>query len=205
MAPRSMVPSRQRGNIAPGVLLFGPLHREIDRLFDEFSRDLAPLQQAAANLLPNIDVAETDKQIEVTVEMPGLERGDVEISLEDNVLTIRGEKSMEADRDDKNVYVSERAYGVFLRTIELPPGVDPSSINATMQNGVLKITIPKPANAEAKKIEVKEGGNGRASASGSSSASGSQSSGSQSSGSASGSSTRSASESGSGSGSGRNQ
>jgi HSP20 family protein len=201
-----MVPSRQRGNIAPGVLLFGPLHREIDRLFDEFSRDLAPLQQAAANLLPNIDVAETDKQIEVTVEMPGLERGDVEISLEDNVLTIRGEKRMEANRDDKNVYVSERAYGVFLRTIELPPGVDPSSINATMQNGVLKITIPKPANAEAKKIEVKEGGgNGRASAPGSSSASGSQSSGSQSSGSASGSSTRSASESGSGSGSGRNQ
>ena len=125
----------------------------------------------------------------MTVEMPGLERGDVEISLEDNVLTIRGEKRMEADRDDKNVYVSERAYGVFLRTIELPPGVDPSSINATMQNGVLKITIPKPANAEAKKIEVKEGGNGRASASGSSSASGSQSSGS-----ASGSSTRSASK-----------
>jgi HSP20 family protein len=188
-----MVSSRQRGSIAaPGILLFGPLHREIDRLFDEFSRDLAPLQQTAANLLPNIDVAETDKQIEVSVEMPGLERGDVEISLEDNVLTIRGDKRMEADRNDKNVYVSERAYGVFLRTIELPPGVDPSSINATMSNGVLKITIPKPANAEAKRIEVKEGGNGKASASGSS-GSGSSSSGSAS-GSASGSGSASASQ-----------
>jgi HSP20 family protein len=169
MAARAMVPSSQRGTIAaPGSFLFGPLHREIDRLFGEFSRDLAPLQQTAANLLPNIDVAETDKEIEVSVEMPGLERGDVEISLEDNVLTIHGNKRMEVDRNDKNVYVSERAYGVFLRTIELPPGVDPSSINATMSNGVLKITIPKPANAEAKKIEVKDGGNGKASASGSS-------------------------------------
>jgi HSP20 family protein len=135
----------------------GPLHREVDRLFDEFSLGLAPLQRTAANLLPNIDVAENEKEIDVSVEMPGLARGDVDISLEDNVLTIRGEKTIEAGRKDKDVFVNERAYGVFLRTIELPAGVDPSKIDATMSNGVLKITIPKPENAEAKKIEVKDG------------------------------------------------
>ena len=153
----ALVPNRQRTEISrPDVMLFGPLQREIDRLFNEFSRGIAPLQQTAANVLPTIDVAETDKDIEISVEMPGLDRGDVEISLEDNVLTVRGEKRIEADRNRKNVRLGERAYGIFLRTIELPPGVDPSSIDATMANGVLKIRIPKPRSAEARKIEVKE-------------------------------------------------
>ena len=90
--------------------------------------------------------------------MPGLERKDVEISVEDDVLTIRGEKKVESEQDDKNknYHLSERSYGVFYRVLQLPPGVDPSKIQATMSNGVLKITIPKPARSEAKKIEVKE-------------------------------------------------
>jgi HSP20 family protein len=146
----------------PEIVLFGPLHREIDRVFDEFSRGLAPLQ-AAANLVPSIDLTETDKEIQVSVEMPGLERGDVEIALEDNMLTIHGEKKIESDRTDKNAHVTERAYGVFYRTIELPPGIDPESINANMANGILTITIPKPANMEPKKIAVKEGKDGKSS------------------------------------------
>jgi HSP20 family protein len=87
-----------------------------------------------------------------------MERKDVEISLEDNVLTIRGEKKIEASPDDKNknVHVSERSYGVFYRVLELPGKVDPASVQATMSKGVLKITIPKPAQPESKKIEVKE-------------------------------------------------
>jgi HSP20 family protein len=94
----------------------------------------------------------------ITTELPGLERKDVEISLEDNVLTIRGEKKIEASPDDKNknVHVSERSYGVFYRVLELPGKVDPASVQATMSKGVLKITIPKPAQPESKKIEVKE-------------------------------------------------
>ncbi|MBY0558713.1 Hsp20/alpha crystallin family protein [Hyphomicrobium sp.] len=161
MKLRHQVPSTLRNDITrSGAVLFGPLHREIDRLFEDFSQGIAA-QQKMMHLLPNIDVAENNKEIDITVEMPGLERGDVDMSLEDNVLTIRGEKKMESHRDDKNVYVSERAYGTFLRTIELPAGVDSSKINATMSDGVLKITIPKPANIEAKKIEVKEGKNGK--------------------------------------------
>jgi HSP20 family protein len=87
--------------------------------------------------------------------MPGLERKDVEISIYDDALTIRGEKKIEENKD-KNVQHSERSYGVFLRVLQLPPGIDPSSVHATMSNGVLKITITKPANSEPKKIEVKE-------------------------------------------------
>jgi HSP20 family protein len=165
MKLRHQAPSTLRNDLTrSGAVLFGPLHREIDRLFDDFSQGLSA-QQKMANLLPNIDVAENNKEIDISVEMPGLERSDVDISLEDNVLTIRGEKKIESNRDDKNVYVSERAFGTFLRTIELPAGVDPSRVNATMSDGVLKITIPKPANTEAKKIEVKEGKNGKASSS----------------------------------------
>jgi len=88
--------------------------------------------------------------------MPGLERKDVEISIEDDALTIRGEKKIEGDQNDKNVQHSERSYGAFMRVLQLPPGVDPSSVEATMSNGVLKITIPKPAKPEPKKIEVKD-------------------------------------------------
>jgi HSP20 family protein len=109
-----------------------------------------------------MDISETDKEFVITAEMPGLERKDVEVSLEDNVLTIRGEKKQEISPDDKDknknkdVHVSERSYGIFYRVLELPTKVDPASVHATMSNGVLKITMPKPARPEAKKIEVKE-------------------------------------------------
>lgn len=157
MRLRSLVPSRDAGMLMrPDFGLFG-LHREIDRLFSEFSQGLGPNGQ---QLVPNIEIAESDKAIEVTAEMPGLERKDVDISLEDDTLTIRGEKKVEQGTDggknDKNVQHSERSYGVFLRVLQLPPGIDPSSVQATMANGVLKITIPKPAKPEPKKIEVKE-------------------------------------------------
>jgi HSP20 family protein len=157
---RSLAPFSGSSNAArPEIGFFGTLQREVDRLFDEFSRDLAPLQQVANNLVPRIDVAETDDAIEVSAELPGLERGDVGITLDDNVLTIRAEKIQETEGRDRNYRVTECAYGVFYRTIDLPPGVDPSSIEATMSNGVLKIRIPKPSHAGAKKIEVKEGSN----------------------------------------------
>jgi HSP20 family protein len=138
----------------PDFGLFG-LHREIDRLFNELVQG-AGGNGSQGNIVPNIDISETDQAIEVTAEMPGLERKDVEISIDDDSLTIRGEKKVEEDRKDKNVQHSERRYGVFLRVLQLPSGIDPSSVQATMSNGVLKITIPKPAKSQPKKIEVKE-------------------------------------------------
>ena len=154
MRLRSLVPSRESNALMPsGFGLFG-LHREIDRLFNEFAQGMGP--SGLQNIVPNIEISETDKAIEISAEMPGLERKDVEISIEDDTLTIRGEKKVEEDNKDKNVQHSERSYGVFLRVLQLPPGIDPSSVQATMSNGVLKITILKPAKPEPKKIEVKE-------------------------------------------------
>jgi HSP20 family protein len=175
------MPLRDRGGLARAEatpFVFGSLQREVDRLFEEFTRGLPMLATPAMmSIVPKVDVAETDKEIEITVELPGLERKDVEISVEDDVLTIRGEKKMESETADKaqgsksskqqaeskgdggsnrNYHLSERSYGVFVRMLQLPPGIDPSSIQATMSNGVLKITIPKPAKSQAKKIEVKE-------------------------------------------------
>jgi HSP20 family protein len=148
----SLVPFRDGGALTrPDFGLFG-LHREIDRLFSEFAQGVGP----SAKIIPSIEISETDKAIEISAEMPGLERKDVEISIDDDTLTIRGEKKIEENPKDKNVQLSERSYGVFLRVLQLPPGIDPSSVQATMSNGVLKIAIPKPAKSEPKKIEVKE-------------------------------------------------
>jgi HSP20 family protein len=154
---RSLIPSGNGGTrTSSAANPFGFLHREIDRLFDDLTRDVGG--QGRVNLVPSIDVSETDKAITITAEMPGLERKDIEISVEDDVLTIRGEKKVESEHDDnnKNYHLSERSYGVFYRVLQLPPGVDPSKIEASMSNGVLKITIPKPARSEPKKIEVKD-------------------------------------------------
>src|SRR6476660_8069408 len=121
MRLKSLVPFRDGGALMrPDFGLFG-LHREIDRLFSEFAQGVGP--GGAQSIVPSIEITETDKAIEVSAEMPGLERKDVEISIEDDTLTIRGEKKIEENQKDKNVH-SERSYGVFLRLLQLPPGVD---------------------------------------------------------------------------------
>jgi HSP20 family protein len=164
MAFMSLVPLRDRNVLArPETNMFGTLQREVDRLFEDFTRNLGMHGTQGFNLVPSIDVTENDKEIEITAEMPGLERKDVEISVEDNLLTIRGEKKIEREQTDdkrkddrKNVHLAERSYGVFYRVLQLPAGVDPSSVKATMANGVLRLTIPKPAKSQPHKVEVKE-------------------------------------------------
>jgi HSP20 family protein len=153
---KSLVPFRPRSTLAAADLYpFDALRREVDGLFFDFARALG-VPNGATMLAPRIEVTEFDKEIEISAELPGLERKDVDISLDRNLLTIRAEKKVEAEQKDKNVHMSERSYGVFYRVLELPMAVDPSAVQATMSNGVLKIAIPKPARTETKKIEVKE-------------------------------------------------
>ena len=137
--------------------LFG-LRREIDRLFDDFTRGFPTFPSfgnGKAELLPSMDVTETDKQIEITAELPGLEEKDVQINVADNLLTIRGEKKAEKEEKDKDYRLIERSYGSFERTLELPDGVNADAIQASIAKGVLKVTVPKPAPAQSKKIDVK--------------------------------------------------
>jgi HSP20 family protein len=154
---RSLVPFTPRSNLARADLNPFDVMRQFDGLFSDLARSLGvPPNGSAAMLAPRMEVTETDKDIEISAELPGLERKDVDISLDGNVLTIRAEKKVDEERKDKNVHLAERSYGVFYRVLELPTRVDPSTVQATMSKGVLKITIPKPAQTEAKKIEVKE-------------------------------------------------
>lgn len=106
---------------------------------------------------PRADVVETDDGYEVTVELPGLEQKDVEVTLTDDLLTVKGEKKVEREDSKKGYYLSERAYGAFHRAIPLPPGVDSDKAEAVFRNGVLTVKLPQSAEAKARvrRIDVK--------------------------------------------------
>ena len=156
MAEKSIVPVKTR-DVAerPTGSLFTSLQREIDRVFDDFTRGWPSIRMPNAELTPRMDIAETEKEIEITAELPGLDEKDVQVNIADNVLTIKGEKKAETEQKDKNYHRIERSYGSFYRALDLPAGVNADTIKASLNNGVLKVTVPKPAAAQAKKIEVK--------------------------------------------------
>lgn len=107
--------------------------------------------------LPRSDVVETDDGVEISIELPGMEQGDVEVSLAGDSLTIKGEKKIEKQEEKRGYYVSERSYGSVYRSIPLPPGVDADKAEATFRNGVLTVKLPQTADAKAKvkRVEVK--------------------------------------------------
>jgi HSP20 family protein len=144
----SLVPSTFRGE---EVRPFLTLHREMNRLFDDvFSR----FEGGVPSLLnrmpawPSVEVAETDKDVRIVAELPGMDEKDVEVTVNDDVLTIRGEKK--AEIEDKERRFSERYFGHFERRIPLPFEVEDDKAEASFANGVLTVTLPKSPKAEAK-------------------------------------------------------
>ena len=131
---------------------FAFLQQEIDRLFEGVTRNIPGL---ATTTMPTMDVSETDKVIEITAELPGLEKKDVELNVADNLLTIRGEKKNEREEKNKDYHLVERSYGSFSRSVELPAGVKTEDITAKIANGVLTVTVQKPAPKQTKQIEIK--------------------------------------------------
>jgi HSP20 family protein len=141
---------------------FYSLQREMNSLFDDFFKgfDLAPLgrEREHFNIFsPSIDIKENDKEVSIKVELPGMDEKDIEVSLTDDALSIKGEKKEEKEDKSKNYYRMERSYGSFSRTAQLPTGIDSQKADAVFKNGVLTITVPKTeeAKAEVKKIKVK--------------------------------------------------
>lgn len=131
-----------------GSPIFG-LRREIDRLFDDtFARE-------GGSFTPAVDIKENENEIRLDLELPGMKPEDVEITAENGVLTVRGEKREERKEGEDNRYqVIERAYGTFIRTFQLPQGVDEDQIKAEFNNGVLSLHIPKAALPQPKRIEI---------------------------------------------------
>jgi HSP20 family protein len=158
MASKKIVPVTRERGVFPsfGGFPLTSLQREIDRLFEDFSGGFGRLASFRSDeLMPKMNVVETDGAIELTAELPGLEAKDVEVTLADNILTIRGEKQAEREEKGKEFRLMERSYGSFSRSFEVPSGVDPKAIEANIDKGVLHVKFPKPAQAEAKKIAVK--------------------------------------------------
>ena len=164
MSVRDLIPwGRDNGNRVPTLYrddqhnpVFS-LHREVNRLFDDMFRSFDSLGSlpAFSGGWPKVEISETAGDIKVTAEIPGIEEKDLEILLDDDVLTLRGEKR--AESEDKERRFSERYYGRFERRIPLGYEVEPDKIDARFKNGVLTVVLPKSerAQTQVKRIAIK--------------------------------------------------
>ncbi|MGE5162786.1 MAG: Hsp20/alpha crystallin family protein [Sphingobacteriales bacterium] len=145
---------------------FEDLRQQINRLFDDFGQGLwqpfrrswltaEPLWRRAAT--PAVDITESDKAYDVTVELPGMDEKNIEVKVTKGSLTIKGEKQEEKEEKKKDYYLHERHFGSFERSFPMPDGADVDKIEASFKKGVLTVTLPKKPEAQksAKKIEVK--------------------------------------------------
>ena len=174
MADTTKVPVKTEKSTAsmPQTLRpFESLRREVDRLFDDFAGgiwrspfgrsffDIEPAwrTQSVMTAMPAVDVTETDKAYEIVAELPGMDERNIEVRVADGVLTIKGEKREEKEEKNKDYYLSERSFGSFQRSFQVPRGVDTDKIDASFKNGVLTVTLPKSTEAQKaeKKITVK--------------------------------------------------
>ncbi|WP_373503209.1 Hsp20/alpha crystallin family protein [Aestuariivirga sp.] len=141
-----------------GQDMFTSLQREVDRVFQDFGRGVPALGDFGRNAVAmKVNVAEQDGTIEVTAEMPGCAPEDIDVQLKDGILTIKGEKKVEKDDQQKDYHVMERSYGMFERSFTLPAEVDGSKVEAAFDKGVLKVTLPKLPQEQSRtqKIAVK--------------------------------------------------
>ena len=142
----------------PSWAPLGLLQREMGRLFEDVSRNGERPGAQSGLIAPRLDVRETDKEFRVSVELPGVSEDEVEVDVDDDLLTVRAEKKEDRDIERGDQHVTERLYGVFQRSIRLPQSVDPQSVQATLQNGVLQITIPKSQReARSRRVQVGRG------------------------------------------------
>lgn len=172
-AAKKLAVKSERGSTPARASSWGrleSLHKEIDRLFDDFrplgwrwpsihsalELDL-PEIGAGWKITPAFDVTEKEKEYEITAELPGIDEKNVEVKLTNHTLTIKGEKREEKEEKEKDYYLSERRYGSFHRSFQIPEGVDTAKVDASFAKGVLTIKLPKTAEARKaeKKIQVK--------------------------------------------------
>jgi len=139
--------------------------RQMNRMFDTFFDEpfrpgmLRPLSETSGNFAPRLDISETDTEIRINADLPGMDENDIHLTLENNELTISGEKKTEKEEKGRTFHRLERRYGSFTRTIDLPIEVNIDQIDASFKKGVLVVTIPKPKEtvSQRKRIPIKAG------------------------------------------------
>jgi HSP20 family protein len=174
MAETTKLPIKTEATSAPQVTKpsewqpFEALRNQVDRLLHDFQTgflqaptyrsllDIEPFwrRDLGFNVTPAIDIVEKDKAFEVTAELPGLDVKNIDLQLSDNVLTIKGEKQEEREEKAKDRYVSERRYGSFRRSLQVPGNIDTDKIEASFKDGILTVTLPKSPEAEKKQKTI---------------------------------------------------
>jgi HSP20 family protein len=144
---------------------FMSLHREMNRLFDDVFRGSSgswagrPGESGSNFVQAHMDVSETENEVRICAELPGVSQDDVDVTLQDDVLTIRGEKKLERKDETENFHFMERSYGTFQRSLKLPFVVEPQQVKAEFNNGVLTVTLPKTkAQERSHRVQIQGGG-----------------------------------------------
>ncbi|MFJ6327528.1 MULTISPECIES: Hsp20/alpha crystallin family protein [unclassified Rhizobium] len=159
------LPVNTERKTAPAMERWAPfesLRSEMDRVFNDFTsgffdHTFARFPNTFTRGIPAADFVESDKSYELTVELPGIDAKELNLTLANGIMTLRGEKHERQEEKEKEYYLSERRYGSFQRSLQLPNGVDADNINASFENGVLKVILPKTANTHKndRKIAIK--------------------------------------------------
>ena len=159
----------KRGNGSGNRYSLGTLRQEFDRIIEEMtsslslipfrgrSIDVEPfrrLQSALAMTMPAVDVVERAREYRITAELPGMDRKDIDLTVSDDVLTIKGEKRSVDKKQSKNVHLSERRYGAFERSFRMPEGASSEGIDANFRQGVLTITLPKTSHPRSRERKI---------------------------------------------------
>jgi HSP20 family protein len=133
---------------------------DLNRIQREFEKNFFGPRTRPADFAPAVDVHEESEALVLRAELPGVKREDIEIQVDGNVLTLKGERKLESERKDRQYHRVERSYGTFVRQFQLPTNVDSSQIDAQLAEGVLTLKLPKKQEQKARKIEVKNGADG---------------------------------------------
>lgn len=166
MSIKDLVPRMGRGRDTVPVRhgevdSFHEIQRQMNRLFDDFfggfslSRPWEGGDLALAGFSPRVDVAETDKEVKISAELPGMDEKDITVEMDDEAVTIRGERKEEKEDKGKNWYSREQTYGSFNRVIPLPVSVDGGKAAAKFRKGVLTITVPKRQEDQGRRKTVR--------------------------------------------------
>ncbi|MDH6234030.1 HSP20 family protein [Mesorhizobium soli] len=139
---------------------FASFQQGMNRLFEDVFRGtgMTPTEGHEGMIMPHLNVSETENEVRITAELPGVAEKDVDVTLDDDVLTIRGEKRMEKKEDKENFHFVERSFGQFQRSIRIPRSVNAAQVHAHVADGILTITLPKnPAQERSRHIKVSSG------------------------------------------------